>query len=191
MKLLTIESKKFLKNLQDKNFKKFVENSNIVLVSADLRSNELSENVFKMPQLVPAPAAIQVFQSNDIVKFTQLYYKYLHTPAISVIIATLFNQAAKDNRNLIFMCSTSEDQYGYLELLGNYCQAVYDIDPVRIKDIVKDKSMKGYEADNSAIMEIADERFERAVEAVPNVIEVVKSMFSSGKDTKKKKKKKK
>lgn len=189
MKLLLLDSKRLLKNGQEKKLQKFLAGSLVVVVSDNLKTDGSLDNVTHIPQLVPPAPIAQKHIAGDVVGFNNAYYKYLQVPAITVIISTLFNSAAEEGKDITFLCSAMEDSFAYLELIGNYAQAVFGIEPVPLKRILKGKIAE-YEIDSADIREKCNERFARAQSMSPSVIEDVKDLFEA-KDKKDKKKKKK
>lgn len=189
MKLLLLNSEKLLKHgPKEKKLQKFLKGSLIVVVSDGLETDGSLENVTHITQLVPPAPIAQKHISGDIVGFNNSYYKYLQVPAISVILSTLFNSAAEEGRDIVFLCNQMEDNFAYLELIGNYAQAVYGIEAVPLKKVIKGKTIE-YDVNPKDVQERCNERFARAQSLSPSVIEDVQDMFA--KDSKKKKKKKK
>lgn len=190
MNLITLESKKLLKVLKEKEMKKFLDKSLIVVISDSLTTDGSLENVTYVPQLMPPAPIIQKHLSGDIVGFREAYFKYLQVPALTVIVATLFDSAAKEGKNVAFLCSYSEDNYNYLDILAEYTHAVLGIQATPHKKLLKGKA-KEYASNSDSIIERCQDRYSRAVSASPSVFEDVKRMFEHEEDKKKKKKGKK
>lgn len=188
MKLLLLDSKKLLKNGQEKKLQKFLRGSLVVVVSDNLKTDGTLDNVTHIPQLVPPAPIAQKHIAGDVVGFNNAYYKYLQVPAITVIISTLFNSAAEEGKDIVFLCSAMEDSFAYLELIGNYAQAVFGIEPVELKKILKDKTAE-YDVTSEQIQEKCNERFSRAQSMSPSVIEDVQDLFKANEKKDKKKKK--
>lgn len=192
MKLLLLNSKKLLNNANEKKLKKFLRGSLVVVVSDGLKTDGTLDNVTHIRQLVPPPPIAQKHISGDVVGFNNSYYKYLQVPAITVIMATLFNSAAEEGKDIVFLCNAMEDSFAYLDLIGNYSQAVFGIEPVPFKKLLKgDKEVIAYDVNPKDVQEKCNERFARAQSMSPSVIEDVQELFNQNDDKGKKKKKKK
>lgn len=190
MKLLILDSKTMVKNAKESKFTKFIDNALVVVASDGLQVSGDNPNTTHIPQLVPPAAITQRHISGDVTGFNRLYVKFLQSPQITVILSSLLSNAAKEDKNIVFLCNTIEDGFAYLDLLGNYLQAAYGIEPVTVKKVVKGKD-KEYDVDPEDIIAKCEERFARAESISPNVMDDVKSMFDEGKKKKGKKKKKK
>lgn len=189
MKLAIMDSVQLLANIKKDKFKEFVSKSYIAVISDNITTDGTHPNTINMNTLMPQQGLINILQSGNTIEFGNLYAKYLQTPAISVVIMGLFNRCMADKKNLILLCSEDEDRmFGYLETLGFFLAASYNIEPVPLKKIVKGKTDK-YEADNEAIKETIGELYERAVAIVPDVMSVVDELLMSDEQRKKLEKK--
>lgn len=202
MKIAILNSIQLLENLSKENFRNFIDGSIIAVVSDNIKTDGTIENTMNLVQLMPQQGLINIMQSGDVFKFNDLYSKYLQSPAISVITLGVLNKCIEEEKDLVLLCSEDEDKaFGYLETVGFFLAAAYDLQPVPLKKIVKGKT-KAYDKDEEELKELIGQRFAMAHSAVPNVMEVVNDLLMTpeerkaleekrAKESKKKKKKKK
>ena len=121
--IIKMNSKEFLDDFLKKfNYKKY----NFLLVSQDIKTQKKYDNVYATPSLIPPPNVIsELLSSVSANKYEKKYVNYLSNPKVDSLITVLVKLATVDNSNVVLLCSKDEDEYGYLDILGDYITAVY------------------------------------------------------------------
>lgn len=180
-----MNSVQLMKNIKKDKFREFVEGSNIAVVSDNIQTDGSMDNTVNMVHLMPQQGLINILQAGDVIKFNDMYGKYLQSPAISVIIMGLLKKCMDEDKDLILLCAEDEDKaYGYLETLGFFLAAAFSLEPVPLKKVVKGKTEE-YDLDNEELGEIIGEAYARAQGSVPNVMEVVSEIMMTKEERKK------
>jgi len=121
--IIKMNSKEFLDDfLKNFNYKKY----NFLLVSQDIKTEKKYDNVYATPSLIPPPNVVsELLGSGNASKYEKKYVNYLSNPKVESLITVLVKLATVENSNVVLLCSKDEDEYGYLDILGDYITAIY------------------------------------------------------------------
>lgn len=140
--ILKMNSKKF--------FKKFVEDKdvilkkyNYILASHEINTNGTHENVVRVTSLVPPASIIGHQISGDISKYYNAYMEYLATPECLHLLLTMV-KASIDGMDMVLICSKTEDEYAYLDMIGEFLERNFAIKAYEFEEFVdnEDKCRK-------------------------------------------------
>lgn len=140
--LIKLDSKEFIKGFcKDYNPHDF----HIVLVSNDITSKGKYDNVYVAEDLFPTK---EVFGARINAGSKEFELKYLqqlqHHKDAALILATIVKSIVEYKKNVVIMCSDSEEEYGYLDIICDYLETVYKLSAVSMKKLKKkgDKLLK-------------------------------------------------
>lgn len=135
--IIRMNSKDFL----DKFIKKFdYKDYRFLLISEAIKSKK-HENAYPLSCLIPPTNAISEFIANGYSeKYVKKYVQHLQQPKMDLLISTIVRMAVVENRNVVLLCSESEDDYKFLKILGNYIEATHELPVYTYKKYIKDPS---------------------------------------------------
>lgn len=152
--IIKMNSKKFFKKfIEDKNV--ILKRYNYILISHEINTNGTHDNVTRATTLIP-PASVIGHQINgDIDKYYNSYMEYLATPECLHLLLTMV-KASIDGMDIVLLCSKSEDEYAYLDMINEFLQRnfsinVYDFEDV-VNDIDKCRKLKDINATKKAML---------------------------------------
>lgn len=133
--LIKMDSKKFVKDF----CKEFNPHDfHIILVSKDITTKGKYENVFVAKDLFPTK---QVFDARINAGTKEFELKYLqqlqHHNDARLIIASIVKSVIKYNLNVVLLCSESEEEYGFIDIIADYIETVYKLETVSFKQLKK------------------------------------------------------
>lgn len=160
--LIRLKSGEFL----DKFIKEFdYKDYRFLLISDDIKSKD-HKNVYPLRSLLPTTDAISEFISNGYTeKYIKRYVKYLQTPKIALLIATIVRMVVAENRKVILMCSDHENEYKYLKVLSEFIESSYGIDVYSYKKYSKDPESCENKKFKKKFIKQLDEHIEQLSEA--------------------------
>lgn len=138
--LVTMDSKKFIKDfLSDYDPKDF----QFVLVSENITTIKKHKNVMPVNKLIPPPAIMAEHLNGNTKEFKKKYFDYLKKNEVNSIVSILI-KAVLNGWNVIMLCSKSESEYGYLDVLAEFIEKKYKMKVHSAKSFMKDpkKAMK-------------------------------------------------
>lgn len=151
---MKMNSKQFLKKfVEDK--KTILKSYNYVLISHEINSNGTHDNVTRATTLVP-PSSVLGYQINgDIDRYYNSYMDYLASPQCLHLLLTMV-KASIDGLDIIILCSKSEDQYGFLDMINDFLQKNFGIKVYEFDEVKEDKEscrkIKDFERTKKAMM---------------------------------------
>ena len=153
--IMRMNSKTFLKKfVEDK--ETILRKYNYVLVSHEINTNGTHENVIRSTTLVP-PSSVLGHQINgDINRYYNSYMDYLASPECLHLLLTMV-KASIDGMDIILLCSKSEDQYGYLDMIAEFLERnfgikVYEFEEYKKDDAGECRKIKDIERTKKAMM---------------------------------------
>lgn len=143
--IIRMTSDEFLdKFVKKHDYKKF----NFLLISEDIKTTNQYKNVYAIPSLIPPPNIISDFiQVGYSEKYIKNYLDYISTPRVEAMITVAVKLAIIDNANVILICSKSENEFKYINIICQYIENIYG---------VKTYSYKKYKKDPEACEEVND-----------------------------------
>lgn len=140
--LIKMDSKKFIKDFcKEYN----PHNFHIILVSKDITSRGKYDNVYVAEDLYPTKEVFGARINAGSKEFELKYLRQLqnHKDA-SFILATIVKSIIKYKMNVVLLCSETEDEYGFVDIICDYLETVYKLPTVTMKQLKKkgDKLLK-------------------------------------------------
>jgi len=142
--IIRIDSEKFigdfLKNFDPNKFQ-------FLLISKDITTKGKKgkySNVMAIKALIPPPHIASVFINDGMTKtYKKKYLEYLKKDDNNLLVSTII-KGAINNMNIVLLCSKSEDEFGYLKLLCEFIEDIYNMKTYSYKKFKKepDKATK-------------------------------------------------
>lgn len=110
-----------------------------VLISENITTKEKFKNVKAIPRLIPPVDVIRHYIDGDKKAYKKAYLAYLSHESTDSLITVIVKAAVDENMKMVLMCSKSEDEYGYLELIAEYIESVYGLQTYTAKKYLKDQ----------------------------------------------------
>lgn len=136
--IIKMDSKDFINEFIHKyDYKDFT----IMVISDDIikRDKSKHKNVFKLESLIPPPNAYKELYVDDSLKrFKKKYIKYLSFGDQLKLLAVIAKASALDNENVILLISRDERKSGYLDILCDQLESLFDVKTCRYKDFIND-----------------------------------------------------
>lgn len=132
---------KFLKEYDPQDFQ-------FLLVSENITSNGEHKNVMGLKALIPPVNIASIFVNEGTSKdYKKKYLDYIKKDNIRSLITIIVNAAVIQNLNVVLICSKSEDEFGYLDMICEFIEAEYKLKTYSFKKFHKDPE-KAMQIDN-------------------------------------------
>lgn len=121
-------------------FLKEIENHeefNIIPISENITTKGKYPNVKAIPRLMPPPNVVGAFINQGNKAYKEAYLQYLKNPQIEAFLSIMVTGAIKENLKVVLICSKSEDDFKYLELICEYIEAIYGMPTYTWKEYKK------------------------------------------------------
>lgn len=161
--IMKMTSDTFLdKFIKDNDYKKF----NFLLVSENIKTDKKYKNVYVLNSLIPPPNVISEFIQNGISdRYVKKYADYLQTANPTTMIVVAVKLAVIENSNVVLMCTKDEAEYGYLDILCDYIENVYDIPVCTYKKYKKNPDKYDLKDKKKKVSKILNKQLELAKES--------------------------
>lgn len=177
-----------------------VDETLFIVVSDKLEVQGRYSNIKVINNFMPSVGMISTKENGSMNEYRQQYLTHLQIPPIDASLAVLLKSAIVDNINLVFVCNLIEGEFKYLDLIGQYYDAIYGANVYPIKGFIKalDKGLKPSIGNPKEIAKKINERLEAHTKKDPEIVKYVDAILNGPakkgdkkKDKKKKKSKKK
>ena len=108
-----------------------------VCVSTTLNLDLGDKRVIRIEELLPNAEQTGLFDGGYIDAYKTKYARHLQLTPLTATLATLAKYAINDERHVVLLCGVGESQFGYLETIALYMEAVMDFKVYNVKDYVK------------------------------------------------------
>lgn len=151
-----MSSKEFLnKFIKEEDYRKF----NFLLISEDIKTDKKYKNVFSIPTLIPPPNIISVFVNEGYSdRYIKKYIDYLRIPKVEALLTVMVKLAVVENSNVIMLCSKSEDEFKYLDIIGKYIKTVYGIKTYTYKKYKSNPTLCETVKDKKKVIKILEKK---------------------------------
>lgn len=133
--IIRMDSKKFMKDFIPEIEKH--EDYQFIVISENITTKNKFKNVKAIPRLMPPPQVVGTYVDEGMKEYKQVYLQYLKNPQIEAFISIIVKAAVVNDMNLVLLCSKSEDEYKYLDLICEYIEQVYGLNTFTWKDFQK------------------------------------------------------
>lgn len=132
--LITMDSKKFIKEFcKEYNPHDF----QIILVSKDITSKGKYDNVYVAKDLFPTKQVLASRINAGTEEFKFNYVKQLNTKEAQLVLLTIVKSIMKKNMNILLLCSETEDDYEFLEVISDYMETKFKLPSYTMKSLKK------------------------------------------------------
>jgi hypothetical protein len=165
--LVILESDDFLKSF----IKKYdYNNYNFILVSSDIDTKNKYKNVFRAKQLLPPSKALaHMANGNEYEEYYKKYVKYLSRPEVEIFLTTIAKLVAVEGSNVILLCSKSEAEMKYLNIIKEYFEEIYQLKVFSYKKYKKDPDNCDSVTKKKKTIKIIDKKTKAAAEMTVSV----------------------
>lgn len=140
--IMKMDSKKFInKFLKEFNPEEF----QFLLISENITTNNEHKNVMALPALIPPVNISSIYVNEGFSKeYKKKYLEYLKKENIKALVTIIVNAAVIQNLNVVLLCSKSESEFKYLDMICEFIEAEYKMKTYSYKKFSKDpkKSMQ-------------------------------------------------
>lgn len=163
--IIRMTSDEFLdKFIKKYDYRKF----NFLLISEDVKTIKKYKNVYAIPTLIPPPTVINKYiQAGYSEEYVKKYLDYIQTPRVEAMITIMVKLAIVENANVVLLCSPSENEFKYLDIICQYIENVYDIETY---------SFKKYRKDPEQCEEVSDKTKKKVAKILENKIGNIKDI---------------
>lgn len=183
------DSKTFAKKLPELGFA--ADDVAVVVVSLSVGTENTYPNVKSIDMLVPTNKMVLEYDAGRIGNYRDQYLSLLQLPAINGALAVLMKSIVVDNRSLIFVCSPSEYEFGYLGIIAEYFDVIYGYQGYTLDEYVKAvKKDKLKPVDKKDLAEKINAQLTKVKKADPDADAIIDTVINGPKKSKKDKKKK-
>lgn len=124
--IIRMNSKKFLKKfVEDKDV--ILEDFNYVLASDEINSDNSHQNVVRARALIPKTVDIGLKINGEYQKYYENYMEYLASPEPLHLLVTMVAGVINSDLNVVLLCSKSEDDHLYLDMIDEFLQKNFGI----------------------------------------------------------------
>lgn len=112
----------------------------IMLISDDItkKKNSKYKNLFKLESLIPPPNAYnELFIKESMKKFKKKYIKYLSYDEQIKLLSVIVKASSIDDEDIILLVSKDEYKSGYLNILCDHLESLFDVKICTYKEFVK------------------------------------------------------
>lgn len=124
--IIRMNSKKFLKKfVEDKDV--ILQDFNYVLASDEINSDNSHQNVVRARALIPKTVDIGLKINGEYQKYYENYMEYLASPEPLHLLVTMVAGVINSDLNVVLLCSKSEDDHAYLDMIDEFLQKNFGI----------------------------------------------------------------
>jgi len=124
--------KKFLREYNPDDFQ-------FLLISEDITTSGEHKNVMSIKALIPPINIASIYVNEGMTKeYKKKYLEFLKKDNIKALVTIIVNAAVIHNNNIVLLCSKSEDEFGYLDMLCEFIEAEYKMKTYTFKKFHKD-----------------------------------------------------
>ena len=138
MRLIKIIGKKKLKKLLKESEGKIL----YAVTSEMIDFKEIPKKVGALDYrcLLPPPPVVEIFAEEGLSKDYQYHYlRHLSSQSQLFLINELLYMGMVMGKDIAIMCSLDEDEFGYLDMLGDFIKSIYPIQVVGVKKYLSSK----------------------------------------------------
>ncbi len=148
---------KFLPKVEDTTQYQFV------LISADIKikNRDKYKNIMSFPRLIPVPAVVSLYVNGDEQNYKEAYLNQLQIPQNEAFINVLVKAAAVNDLKVILICSKSESDKKYIEMLCEYIEATYKLNTFTWKKFFEKPEKNVVIKNHDEVVGIIGKKFER------------------------------
>ena len=115
-----------------------VSKHSFILISDEITTVNAYDNAIAVKNLVPPKEVIKEYVNGGISpEYVLKYSKFLKSKESIYIISAIINEVIEKNKNVVLLCSKTEDERGYLKLLCYFIEEVFTLESVSFKKYKK------------------------------------------------------
>lgn len=169
--IIRLNSKKFIHDF----LKEFDPNKfQFLLISENITTKGEYSNVYSLPALIPPPYITSVFINEGFSKaYKKGYLEYLQKPEVKSLITIMIQTVVIHDMNLVLLCSMSEDEFQYLDMICEFIEAEYKLNTYTYKKYQKDpekaSKIKNKDEVTQILMKAIDKLHDSGVDLNPKI----------------------
>lgn len=160
--IITMDSKKFLKeflpSVTDTSGYEFI------LISEDVKIRNMEDkakNIMSFPRLIPTPPVINLYVNGEMKSYKKAYLDQIQDPQIEAFISIIVKAAVVNDMKVVLLCSKSESEKKYIDMLSEYIEAAYELKVYSWKKYSEDPKKALTVKNREDIVKILGRKFEK------------------------------
>lgn len=131
-----------------------------VLISQNITTSEKFGNVKAIPRLIPPPQIASLKINQDDRAYKTAFLNFIQHPTIEPFISIIVQGAVVNNLNLVLLCSKTESDFEYIDMICEYIEEVYQIPTYSYKKFKKNPEKAAVFKDVDSVKRILAKKME-------------------------------